>query len=340
MISSIGASISATATAVAAGVSSYSASEIYGRAFRAMKIAEVPEAALPPLAEEVASLEGMSQRQQRMLRTIQPAITECLRGWKPDPPLPLFLSLPEFPPGLPAQMEGMLSKVLAQTKAPVDLSISRTFAIGRAGGLHAVDMAVRFLQQTDRDFALIAGVDSPFDHAWLARMDFAGRILKEGATDAFAPGEAAVCILIASERGIRNLGLKAAPWFTEPGLADEEGHRYSNKPYTGDGLASAVQIAIDHAGVEEPICRTYSTLNGENFGSKEIGVALTRNNAALADNNEIHHPADCFGDIGGAFAPGLIALAADDLACGRVKGRVLILASSDAQYRGAMILQI
>jgi 3-oxoacyl-[acyl-carrier-protein] synthase-1 len=145
--------------------------------------------------------------------------------------------------------------------------------------------------------------------------------------------------LVATKAGLQKLGLKNTVSFSEPCVAEEQGHRYSDQPYLGDGLSNAVHSVLSNAHVSAPIEHLFSTINGESFGSKEMGVMMSRNSGAFAENVQTHHPADCFGDIGAAFAPALVGLAAYNLARQKIQGAVLVTASSDSQYRGAMCLK-
>ena len=341
LISAVGANMAMNAAAVYGGISGYSDSPIFSRKFKAMKMSCIPDEALSPLDEEIAKSKGLSQAYARMLRAIGPAMNDCLGGKRPNQPIPLFLALPEGLPGVVrTPPEGVLKCIATQSKIPIDLSYSRQLSTGRAGGLHAIDMAIRYLVQTGNDFALVAGIDSPFDHAWLAKLDHEDRILQDGAKDAFVPGEAAACLLLATQGGKLKLGRQESVWFTSPGHGDEPGHRYSDEPYLGEGMASAFQKALQQTDSKEPINNVYTTLNGESFSAKELGVALTRNNSVLATDYVVHHPADVFGDIGAATVPAYIGIIAVRLLSNKLQGRTALLAASDSQYRGALTLQI
>ncbi len=60
-----------------------------------------------------------------------------------------------------------------------------------------------------------------------------------------------------------------------PGTAQENGHRYSEAPYRGDGLDIAVKAAIQQAAPAK-IQSVWSGMTYESYGAKEFGVALTR----------------------------------------------------------------
>ena len=78
------------------------------------------------------------------------------------------------------------------------------------------------------------------------------------------------------------------------------------------------------------------SLNGEQLGAKEWGVAVLRNHAGLDDVPVLVHPADCFGDMGAAMGPVLIGLSAIGMREEYLPGPSLVWCASDAELRGAV----
>ena len=113
-------------------------------------------------------------------------------------------------------------------------------------------------------------------------------------------------------------------------MKNELGHRYSEEPYRGDGLAAAFTQAISH-GPQQSIANIYASLNGESFGTKEYGVAMMRNSKMLKEDCLLSHPADCFGDINAAFAPVLLAIMAN-----KTQGSSLAYCASEGPSRAAI----
>lgn len=99
----------------------------------------------------------------------------------------------------------------------------------------------------------------------------------------------------------------------EPGMGQEKGHIFNeDAPHMGDGLDKAVKQALsNHDNIA--INAIFSSMNGERYWSKEHGVAMIRNKHFMSEEVEIHHPADCFGDLGAATGPVLTALATKHL---------------------------
>jgi 3-oxoacyl-[acyl-carrier-protein] synthase-1 len=133
---------------------------------------------------------------------------------------------------------------------------------------------------------------------------------------------------------MHSYGLQPTAVVSAPGIATEPGHRYSAEPYKGEGLSEAFTSALDNSQFTS-IKTIFSSLNGEHFGAKEYGVAVSRNLSNLDADFKLEHPADCYGDLGAASAPILMGLSSIGLNKGYVQGPVLVYCSSEGEYRGA-----
>ncbi len=243
--------------------------------------------------------------------------------------VPLFLAGPEPLPEMPLPMRSNFIQLL-QLQAEIDINFeaSKVYPMGRAAGFYALESAFQYLEVSAEEFVLVGGVDSYKDFVQLDSLAQVNRIQTEsGQSDAFIPGEGAAFILLSSNERFRNNGQ-----VFRPGIAEEIGHRYSDEPYLGNGLSSAFSQAIEHAKSEN-IGAIYSSLNGESFGVKEFGVACTRNRCNIADSFNHVHPADCFGDLGGATSIVLIALASMN-----ENTETLCFGASDHEFRGVAVV--
>jgi 3-oxoacyl-[acyl-carrier-protein] synthase-1 len=83
----------------------------------------------------------------------------------------------------------------------------------------------------------------------------------------------------------------------------------------------------------------YSSMNGESHWSKEWSVAYLRNRAAFNEGFRVHHPADCYGDLGAAAGPALIALVLLGMRGGYRAPAGLVYCSSDRGQRAAMLVR-
>ncbi len=337
MITAIGGNALQTLASFRAGISRYAESPVYNKRFDPMTMALVPEDALPPLNDEVAQQKGLTSRQMRMLRLATPALQEATQPLTKPEPVPLLLAVPESMKGRALAVPDNFIELLAtQTEVALDSAASNLFRTGRAAGLQALDEAIKLLDTGAHDYVLVGGVDTYLDLYLLATLDQEDRVLTDGVMDGFAPGEGAGFLLLATPAVA---GGRAIATLHKPGLADEPGYRYSKQPYQGDGLSNAMRDAIN-GGEAGPIKTVLGSINGENFGAREWGVAASRNQAALAPNFRFEHPAECFGDTGAAVGPVLMGLAALGLRAGSLPGPALIWCSSEGRHRAAATITV
>jgi 3-oxoacyl-[acyl-carrier-protein] synthase-1 len=347
MMTPIGDCAAQTASSFRTGICRYRESSVYNKRFQPMRLALLPEDALPPLAEPVQAIQGMTSRRARMLRLATPALAEALADLDPEIRPALFLAVPETLPQMPTGVDAdFLGHLAAQTGARFDTAKSHMYALGRAGGMHALQGALDALS-AGASHVLLGGVDSYLDLLLLGTLDQQDRVLAEGVMDGFCPGEGAAFLLLTQAAlptpidPSKPTGSAKPPHcvLLPPGLADEPGHRYSQEPYRGDGLANAIRAALPPLAGQK-VRTVLASLNGENFGAKEWGVAYMRNKPGFEEPLRFDHPADCFGDTGAANGPLLLGLAVIGIQNGWLPSPCLVYGSSDQEQRGAACVML
>lgn len=337
MITPVGIGTAQTVTSVRAGINRFSESSVYNKRFAPMTLALLPEEALPPLMPDIDAT-GLTSRQIRLLRLATPALQEATKGIAQPDSIPLFLGAPEALPGraLPIT-EKFLLQLQKQAEVKFNIAASKVFPNGRAAGLIALHEAVKLIASGAAPQVLVGGIDSYLDLYLLGTLDMEDRVLAEGVMDSFCPGEGACFLLLSSPR-VR--GLTPLARVAGTAMGKELGHRYSDLPYKGDGLAQTFQSVLAAANASPGEVRTvYAGFNGENFWTKEWGVAFLRSKDKFAESFSVEHPVDCFGDTGAALGPLMIGIAADNLSKGHVESGCLVWCSSDREERGAALLE-
>lgn len=328
LISPLGTNIPMVSAAINASVSAFEQSEIIGRAHEPYRFAGIPDAS-------IAQVTPPAKFSARKLRILKLGVSALQNAIAVSPilqkyPLPLLLCLPEPYPNKNDQFDlDFVTELVAQAKCPIDLQESRIFAMGHSGGCYALSYAFKLLAQTTLPAVLLGGIDSYKDPLLLALLENDGRLLRNDHSIGFIPGEAACFMLVMKKEWAQQHNLPVAGAATQPGVAEEPGHA-AKVPMLGQGLSAAVGAALAN---KQPFKHIYSSLNGEPQLAKEIGIALIRNNLAKAVTAH-HHPADCWGDIGAATAPFLMALAIH-----QIKNHSLIITASDSGFRGAVRVQ-
>ncbi|MDH5651289.1 MAG: hypothetical protein OEZ39_05395 [Gammaproteobacteria bacterium] len=332
MISPSGANAIQSAAVVRAGISAYASSSIINTQHRPITMALVPDEALPPLEEKLAEIPGITARQKRMLKLATLPLQQLVKSYTGKIPLPLLLAVPEKLPGRRSVVDDNFLKLLqVQSKVKLDLTNSYLFPGGRAGSFEAIEGAMLMVEQGISPYVIVGAVDSYIDLTLLDSLSRHGRVLAEGCQDGFAPAEGAAFIVVkAATENSKNLLLP-------PGIAEEVGHRYSNEPYKGEGLAVAVTEALEHLK-HGHIKTILAGFNGESFNSKEWGVSVIRNSEKLDPQHDLFHPADCFGDTGAALGLMLVQLGIIGLSKGYYKGPLMAWCSSELAPRGAICI--
>lgn len=342
MITPVGANTAMTAAAVRAGVSAYAATEYTDQDGLPVTMASVPDLVFDVVDAEIGEGSTFDVRHYRVIKMAIIAIREACAQCSTKQPIPLLMAMPEVEADAgQADDEGLfpLIEALEHNCAPwISADQYRRIYSGRAAGMEAIEFSFRYLTDQPNDFFLIGGSDSYHDHSRLRPFGNAKRLLVPGRQDGFVPGEAAGFLLLTRYPHLALVRNGYVVALNPPGIAEEPGHLHSKEPYRGDGLDQAFKKAL---GQQPPqsIHSIYSSMNGENHWAKEYGVAYIRNQEYFRDPVIIEHPADCFGDLGAATAPVLIALAAEHLFKHPQATANLVYSSSDRAKRGAVVLE-
>jgi 3-oxoacyl-[acyl-carrier-protein] synthase I len=334
MFTPVGENAVATHAAISAGICSYQESSIVSSDYLPTNLALIPDSAIPPVPPLVLNPITRQNRYQRLLPLAAKCLSDLIIRHEKIKSCPLFLSGPDslHLSCTPIGPE-IFDDLKASAFAGLDVAQCQLFTHGRPGGIVALEAAFNYLQQPGNQYCLVGGVDTYFDLAVLAPLIRDKRVKAPRCPDSFVPGEGAGFILLS--KSPQN---SSAVTISRPGFGLEPGHRYSQAPYQGSGLAEAWRQAIKD--LPSKIQTLYSCANGESFASKELGTASIRNGNRFASNLLHQHPAEYWGDQGAATAILLISHAALDLLKGIRTGSSLISCSADGAERAAICLSL
>jgi 3-oxoacyl-[acyl-carrier-protein] synthase I len=329
----VGVTAATSAAAVRAGISR-------GRMFpfitpRGEPIVVASDTCLAP------ELEG----RERMLPLVESVLDEVIATFETNAlgQVSVLLVLPEARPGFSdGDAEWLLTQVracLASWNFPAQVSVA---GLGHAGGIQAVGQAMSEAGRNGDALFLVVGVDSYHHRQTFMWLEGERRLAEPGIRTGFLPGEGAGCLVLASPgwRKVRQVPRLAV--LRSACTAKETLLRASETGSFGVGLSQAVIAATAAAGVrlpDEAADVEYIDINGERYRSEEFGFVALRVPSAFRSFNYIA-PADCWGDVGAAFAPLAVVLAVRSFARGYARGpRALVLAGSDSGLRGAMWIE-
>jgi len=340
-ITPVGKNAEMTFASVNARINRYQDSGYFTESKQPVKMALVPPDALPDI-NETPAIKGYTRWDRHLLQMAHVAMIDAVKNAKIEKPVPLILACPQHYAKWPHQLpENFVKCLIEQSGVVVDPELSRTVQTGRAGILDALQIAFKYFLDTDAETILIGGVDS-FQRPELFRgLLEEGRIAIQDNFDGFTPGEGAGFILLTRNKSnaFKQDKKNACPLvrLSNPGVAQENGHMYSEQPCLGDGLTNAFKQTLGLLNGSK-INHIYSSMNGERFWVKELGAAISRNQSFLSDDYQLVHPADCYGDLGAASGAVLMGIAAQNLMAQQRKMHHLVCCSSDNTYRSAVVL--
>ena len=339
MITAVGVSAAETIASVRARTTRFTETNLFDRNFRPFRMAEVPRAAMPPLAASLRDDPTISAREARLLRLASRPLHECVAEFPKSLTLGLCLALPEHETTRALDRSAFLRNLARQTEGAFVPERSDASHRGRAGGLIAVGQAIATIREGVADFVLAGGVDTYRDPYVLGTLDKEQRVQSSLNLDGFIPGEGACFLLLGETRAAAaQTNLRPIAKVSPVAMGFETGHLYSAEPYRGEGLAATLSALAGYPELQAPIASVYSSMNGESVWAKEWGVGYLRSRALFQEEYEMHHPADCFGDTGAAAGPLMLALASRATSEKSRLAPAMVYGSSDHGPRAAIVL--
>lgn len=336
-ISAAGATSLTNFYAYRAGICTYRSANYHSIDHHQITLALIPDGALPPLSDALEDV-NIRFRDQRLLQMTDIALSLLLQNYTGDP-VPLIMAGPQNYPNLMNQLPlNFFALLQQQANLPILYSASRTLSTGRTGMLEAIKLAQHYLDSGVYEQVIVGGIESCQHTEWLHLLDRDGRVKSESPEntgDDFVPGEGASFLLLTNnpQLALNDKGYRIALGI--PGFGEEPGHIYSEEPYVGAGLDTAIKNALLNLPEDQKVTHIFSSMNGENYWAKEFGTAITRSNRRL-DNFKHEHPAECYGDIGAATGGALITFAAFSSLKQSTPTNYLVYSSSDTAYRAAI----
>lgn len=280
----------------------------------------------------------------RLLKMVAMAIAECTRAMPAAAAhkIPLLLCTAELdrPGRIDRIDDALLRDLLDEPDVRFSAEGSATFAMGRCSATHAIAAASRLIQQQGYEQVLVAGVDSMLASATLDACSAQGRLLCDGNSDGFIPGEAAGAVLVsrsaAGAEGLHCLGV---------GFGHEPSTVANGVPDRADGMRSAIAQALQMAAEDvHDITVRIADVSGEQYFFREAALAYGRMPRKRTEQPILLLPAESIGEAGAAIGPIMLATA---LLTARVRHRaaatqqrelMLLQSSSDRHERSAMVL--
>ncbi len=282
---------------------------------------------------------------EQFLALAEPALEEALTPLSkmPDLPsdIPLIVGLPEDRPGLAPNLESSLSEILKSVSEKYVHSVATSYIKeGHTSGLLALEQAREILQ--DKEFCIIGGVDSYDEESTIKWLELdKKRLFSSYNSDGFIPGQAAGFCLLANETALKRYQLPSHAELLAVASAEEPRDYDSMKNSSCEGLAQTVEKVLKQAPEERQIEQIYNSMNGENYHSREFAYLVLKNGNRFAAPAKYFAPYDCWGDLGAAIVPVLMAMASESATMEDMEGHLcLIHASSLGNSRASALLEL
>lgn len=339
MICAVGSFPAMSWAACEAGLNRYHLSRFKDSQGHSIRIAPVPDAVFASPHWKIEECDEHGESQDHALKMALHCLKQLHQKNMPEQHSPLLLAMNE--PALQADclpLSTLSTNITQAGHSWFTTDHLRSLHSGRAAGIEAIDFAYQYLIDPFPEAVIIGGSDSPSSYIRLEIPDQKNRLLSLGPCDGYAPGEGAAFLWLTSHADQAMTCDGQVIRIHPPGLSEEPGHWFSEKPYRGEGLDAAIKQALEpYQGA--PISTIFSSMNGERYWAKELGVAVIRNQSQLAENHRVLHPAEFYGDLGSATAPALLSLATEHLFNKPKEGACLVYSSSDGPLRGAVVLE-
>ena len=265
------------------------------------------------------------------------AIEECLADVPRDDwsRIPLLLCVAE--PQRPGRQAGLDDRLFEEIQRALGVRFAAASNIvphGRVGMAVAVDAARRLLQSGACERVLVAATDSLISWPTLSAYVRDDRLLSEGNSNGFLPGEAGAAVLLrraGSGRELHCVGI---------GFGVEPAHIESDEPLRAQGLTAALSQALNDAGRQmHDVDFRITDLSGEQYYFKEATLALSRTLRQRKETFDIWHPAECIGETGAAAGLAVLAVADAAYRKGYAQGPLVMThLANDAGQRAAVLL--
>ncbi len=307
-ISAVGGNAEQTTAGVKAAVSAFSE---YPYLYCVPKDPEWDEdsplyvAAVPAIESHIA---GIARFTELALSPLTEAITKAKLKRQSLTKTGLFIALPQLNEA--TLKLGLDKLLLPQLLKRTGLQFNKTSVAieGRVGIFSQIAKAIPLLHSGELEHCIVGGVDTHLITEHLALLDQHWRVKSTRNIDGFIPGEAAVMLMLETETHAKARGVTPLAVVGNTGIGQEPEAFSSEKVSTGHGLTCALNSALAETQ-DILVNHAYCDFNGESYYAFELGLVMSRLGGVFSNIKNIHHPADCYGDVGAASGGLLVACA-------------------------------
>jgi 3-oxoacyl-[acyl-carrier-protein] synthase-1 len=233
-----------------------------------------------------------------------------------------------------------LPTLLRVARLPIQAEHTHVIWSGHVGSIDAVCHAHRMLQSAGVDRVVIVAADSYLDETTLNELLSQRRLKTPDVPCGMAPGEAAACFLVESQRSARTRKPAVEALIRAAVTARDEQFSFRS-PHTGAVLAQVMEQALDMADVTTPFVGDIHTdLNGENWRASQLAHARVRLSHRFSDRIRIGATALSLGDVGAASGAVSVCVTCRSYRRGyALSDTSLVVSLSESGHCGALVLE-
>jgi len=323
MVTSVGLHAMACCAAIRAKLARPTQSRFISRSGQWRMVHEVP-------------LPGHLRGAGKLARMAAMAAAECLHGLPPPTEGTLAMILCVSERGRRGRWDDLEDRVFLGIERELSTRFSPdslVVAQGRTGVAVAMDRARGLVHERGHSQVLIVAADTMLSGATLGALERDGRLLDDGQSNGFMPGEAAAAFLVSAPTGRSALLCRGI------GFGREAATVVSEQPLRGDGLVQAIRATLQDSQCSMgEVDLRLADLSGEQYYFKEASLALTRVLRERREVLDIWHPAECIGETGAAVGAVLVGVARSAMFGACCPGRTILCHLSDDDGRRAALL--
>lgn len=277
---------------------------------------------------------GMSRLVKMATLVIRESLAEVPKDQWESIPLLLCVADSEQP----GRLDELDNRLLIEVQRELKVEFAKESGVipcGRVSVAMALQNARQLIYEVGMPLVLIAATDSLLTWSTLSVYEKNYRILGNGNSNGFIPGEGAAALLVARPKGTAQLRCMGI------GINTENAHIDSEEPLRANGLTNAIKTALKDAGCEmHDLDFRITDVSGEQYYFKEATLALSRILRQRKEKFDIWHPAECIGETGAVAGVGMIVIANSASRNGySIGSNILAHMASDPGQRAAIVLQ-
>ncbi|MCC6507557.1 MAG: hypothetical protein IT423_00510 [Pirellulaceae bacterium] len=245
-------------------------------------------------------------------------------------------STPSSVEGVPPSYNMFTKLVNELVSEALNVTKVKFFPNDHAAGGAAMAAAMHDLENGQADVGIVVGLDSLLHTANLEYLIDNGYLKSSANPTGAIPGEAAAVLVLETLKHALDRQVTPLASLGPVSLEMESYQIGDDQAITGRSLSNVLRSAVEAAGGAGQFFNVMVDLNGQRARFIEWATVETRCMHQFPRGWRLNHPADCIGDVGAAYIPLAVGLAARAMFRGYEDSPTVICSSSLRGERAAL----